>query len=61
MDDADSILIGRDAVAEDFVVAQRIASFSAGITRGAFDGVDSTVFDLFHNAYMVGKTILGTG
>lgn len=54
-------LIGRDTVAENFIIAERIIPSVAAIASVAFNGVNSAVFHLFHDTHMIGKSVLWAG
>ena len=51
-------LVVWDAVAEDLIIPHRIASLAAAVGGVTLDGVHSTVFDFFHDAHMIGISIL---
>ena len=53
-----STLIIRDAVAKDLIISHRVAPLEAAIGGVALDGVNSAVFHLFHDTYMIGISIL---
>ena len=54
-------LVGNYAVAENFIIANRVLIDAAAIAGVAFDGVDDAVFDFLDNTDMVGLTVLRTG
>lgn len=47
-----------DAVAKDLIIPQRITPLVAATGGVAFDGVNSVVFHLFHDAHLIGISIL---
>ena len=56
-----SCLIGRNTITKDFVIAHRILSLPAAVAGIALHGIDNAVFAFFHDAHMVGLSVLGTG
>ena len=54
-------LVGNYAVAENFIIANRVLIDAAAIARVALDGVDDAVFDLLDDADMIGLTVLRAG
>ena len=55
------LLIGRNPVAQDFIVAYSIMVFTAAIARVSFDGVNNAVFNPLNDSSMIGFSILRTG
>lgn len=56
-----SCLIGGNTITKDFIIAHRILPLTAAITGISLDGIDNAVFAFFHDAHMVGLSVLGTG
>lgn len=54
-------LISRNTVTQYFVVPHRVLSLPAAIAGITLDGIDNTVFAFFHDAHMVGLSVLGAG
>lgn len=54
-------LVGNYAVAENFIIANRVLIDAAAVAGVAFNGVDDAVFDLLDDADMIGLTVLRTG
>ena len=55
------LLIGRNPVAKDFIVAYSIMVLTAAIARVSFDGVNNAVFNPLNDSSMIGFSILRTG
>jgi len=51
-------LVGDYAVAENFIMANRVLIDAAAIAGVALDGVDNAVFDLLDDTDMIGLTVL---
>lgn len=54
-------LVGDYAVAENFIMANRVLIDATAIAGVALDGVDNAVFDLLDDTDMVGLTVLQAG
>lgn len=54
-------LVGDYAVAENFIIANRVLIDAAAIAGVALDGVDNAVFDLLDDTDMIGLTVLRAG
>lgn len=54
-------LVGDYAVAENFIMTNRVLIDAAAIAGVAFDGVDNAVFDLLDDTDMIGLTVLRAG
>lgn len=57
-DDTVFCLVGDYAVAENFIMANRVLIDAAAIAGVALDGVDNAVFDLLDDTDMIGLTVL---
>ena len=55
------ILIGRNPVSQDFVVAYSIMVFTAAIAGVSFYRVDNAVLNPFNDTCMIGLAVLRTG
>ena len=53
-------LVGDHAIAENFIIANRVLIDAAAIAGIALDGVDNAVFDLLDDTDMIGLTVLRT-
>ena len=51
-------LVGNYAVAENFIIANRVLIDAAAVAGVAFNGVDDAVFDLLDDTDMIGLTVL---
>ncbi len=51
----------RHAVAENFIIANRVLIDAAAIAGVAFNGVDDAVFDFLDDTDMIGLAVLRTG
>jgi len=56
-----SALIGGYTVPKDFIVSYAVLVYSATIARVALYSVDNTVFDLLHDADVIGLPVLRAG
>ena len=54
-------LVGDYAVAENFIMTNRVLIDAAAIAGVALDGVGNAVFDLLDNTDMIGLTVLRAG
>ena len=54
-------LVGDYAVAENFIMANRVLIDATAIAGVALDGVDNAVFDLLDDTDMIGLAVLRTG
>lgn len=54
-------LVCRCSITQDLIIAQRIASLPTGIAGVTFDGINSAIFHLFHDAHMIGEAIGAAG
>lgn len=54
-------LVGDYAVAENFIMANRVLIDATAIAGVALDGVDNAVFDLLDDTDMIGLTVLWAG
>ena len=52
------LLIGRNPVSQDFIIAHSIVVFSTAIAGVAFDGVDNAVLDPLDDTGMIGFAVL---
>ena len=55
------ILIGRNPVAQDFIISHSIMVFAAAIAGVPFDGVDNAVLNPFNDTGMIGFAVLRAG
>ena len=55
------ILIGRNPIPQDFVVAYSIMVLTAAIARVSFDGVNNAVLNPLNDAGMIGFAVLWAG
>ena len=60
-DDTVFCLVGDYAVAENFIMANRVLIDAAAITGVTLDGVDDAVFDLLDDTDMISLTVLRAG
>ena len=51
-------LVGNYAVAENFIIANRVLIDAAAVAGVTLDGVDDAVFDLLDDTDMIGLTVL---
>lgn len=60
-DDTVFCLVGDYAVAENFIMANRVLIDAAAIAGVALDGVDNAVFNFLDDTDMIGLTVLWAG
>lgn len=60
-DDTVFCLVGDYAVAENFIMANRVLIDATAIAGVALDGVDNAVFDLLDDTDMIGLTVQWAG
>lgn len=56
-----SAIVGDYAIAENFIMANRVLIDAAAVAGVALDGVDNAVFDFLDDANMISLTVLWAG